>query len=224
MKRKVDFIVNSKIEIQVENKTYKSNIQDVTDDSIGISIPVNNGEYLPLRGNEKINVLYYCNKDIYGFETRVIGRKVENIQMILIQKPYQFKTIQRRNFVRVNVMINVRCIFINNEKYMQNINDNQVKIFEGYTLDMSGGGMRIAFDRSLEKNLRYGSILMIEVPFQTKNFVLKSKIVRIENDKKNPKIICGVNFIDLDKVTREHVIRMVFRTMRDQMKNGAREE
>jgi c-di-GMP-binding flagellar brake protein YcgR len=107
---------------------------------------------------------------------------------------------------------------------MQNINDNQVKIFEGYTLDMSGGGMRIAFDRSLEKNLRYGSILMIEVPFQTKNFVLKSKIVRIENDKKNPKIICGVNFIDLDKVTREHVIRMVFRTMRDQMKNGAREE
>lgn len=224
MKKKVNFIVNNKIEIQIENETYKSNIQDITEDSIGISIPTNNGKYLPLRENEKINVLYYYEKDLYGFEAKVIGRKVEKIHMIMIQKPDHFKVIQRRNFVRVAIMLNVNCIYVNDQKNIQNINDNQVKIFDGYTLDMSGGGMRIAFDRSLKNNLQYGGILMVEIPFEPKNIILKARIVRIEEDKKNPKIICGFNFIDLDRTTRENIIAIVFKAMRDQMKNGAREE
>ena len=42
---KVDFKLNKKLEILVGEKYYISNIQDVTDDYIAISIPINSGEY-----------------------------------------------------------------------------------------------------------------------------------------------------------------------------------
>ena len=48
-----DFNVNGRIEILMDDGIYKSNIQDIDKDYIAISIPVKDGEYLPLRrGNE----------------------------------------------------------------------------------------------------------------------------------------------------------------------------
>ena len=54
MSDNVEFLVNQRIEIEMEDGIYKSNIQDITDEYIGISIPVNEGKYVPLRKDEKV--------------------------------------------------------------------------------------------------------------------------------------------------------------------------
>ncbi|MBV7272202.1 PilZ domain-containing protein [Clostridiaceae bacterium UIB06] len=224
MKNKVEFLINQKIEIEMEDGVYKSNIQDITDEYIGISIPVNNGKYVPLRKGERVTGIYYINKDIYKFETVVIGRKVDKLLIIMLGRPDKVVMYQRRNFVRVQVMINVYCVLLEVSRKIENIMNNQVECFDAYTLDISGGGMRIALDRNLDKKVELGNLLMVNLPIENENLAIKCKVVRVENDNKNPKIIYGLSFVDLDRKTREEIVGLVFKIMREQMKNGAKGE
>lgn len=224
MSDNVEFLVNQKIEIEMEDGIYKSNIQDITDEYIGISIPVNEGKYVPLRRGEKVICLYYYNKDIYRFETIVSGRKIDKLLIIMLKKPEKVVMYQRRNFARVPLMVNIYCGILENSKKIENIGNNQIEFFDAYSLDISGGGLRLAIDRKFEKRLNLGSMLMMTIPFDDENLTIKGKIVRVENDRKNPKIIYGLSFVDLDRLTRESIIRLVFKTMREQMKKGAKGE
>jgi len=54
----VDFKVNKKLEILINERYFNSNVQDVTDDYIAISIPINSGEYVPLSKGAIIDVIY----------------------------------------------------------------------------------------------------------------------------------------------------------------------
>ncbi len=224
MSCKIEFLVNSKIEIEMEDGMYKSNIQDVTDDCIGISIPVSNGKYLPLGRKEKVTVVYYYGKDIYRFDTMVLGRKVDKILIIILKKPEKVTMYQRRGCVRVPFMVNVYCAQIKERNPMENICNNEVDFFQGYSLDISGGGIKLAFDRNIEKKIHYGDVLMVTIPTDESDITVKAKVSRLEKDRKNPKIICGLSFIDLDKTTGESIIRLVFHIMRQQMKNGVKED
>lgn len=224
MSDNVEFLVNQRIEIEMEDGIYKSNIQDVTDEYIGISIPVNDGKYVPLRKDEKVICHYYYNKDIYRFETVVSGRKIDKLLIIMLKKPEKVVMYQRRNFARVPLMVNIYCGILEDSKKIENIGDNQIEFFDAYSLDISGGGLRLAIDRKFEKRLNLGIMLMMTIPLSDENLTIKGKIVRVENDRKNPKIICGVSFVDLDRLTRESIIRLVFKTMREQMKKGAKGE
>jgi|GEM_PF-937233 Predicted glycosyltransferase len=221
---KVEFLINNKIEVEFNDDSYKSNIQDVTDEYLGISIPVSDGKYLPLARGEKVTVVYYYGKDIYRFDTVVIGRKIEKILIIMLKKPEKIIMVQRRGFARVPLMINVCCALICTEKSIYTIGDNQIEFFDAYSLDISGGGMRLAIDRKFEKKIQRGNMLMVTVPLGNENVTIQGKIVRVENDRMNPKILCGLSFIDLDRKVREIIIKMVFHTMRDQMKKGAKED
>ncbi|MDW8799645.1 flagellar brake domain-containing protein [Clostridium sp. A1-XYC3] len=219
---KIQFLVNNKIEIDYNDEAYKSNIQDVTDEYIAISIPVHDGKYLPLAKGEKVTVLYYYGKDIYKFNTVVIGRKIDRILLIMLKKPDTVTIIQRRNFARVPFMLNVYCALIRTEKSINTISDNQIDFFDAYTLDISGGGLRIVVDRKLEHKIQKGNILMLTIPIDNENLTLEAKIIRVENDRKNPKIICGLTFLDLDRKTRETIVKLVFEIMRKQMRKGAK--
>lgn len=218
----IQFLVNNKIEIDFNDESYKSSIQDVSDEYIAISIPVNDGKYLPLAKGEKVTALYYYGKDIYKFNTVVIGRKIDRILLIMLKKPESVTMIQRRNFARVPFMLNVYCALIRTEKSIDTINDNQIDFFDAYTLDISGGGIRIAVDRKLEKKIQRGNILMLTIPIENENLTIEAKIARVENDRKNSKIICGLTFLDLDRKTRETIVKVVFEIMRDQMRRGSK--
>lgn len=224
MSVKVEFLINNKIEVDYNDESYKSNIQDATDEYIAISIPVCDGKYLPLARGEKVRVTYYYGKDIYRFDTIVIGRKIEKILIIMLKKPEKVTIVQRRSFARVPLMINTYCALISTGKSINNIGDNQIEFFEAYSLDISGGGMRVVIDRKYENKTQRGNILMVTIPLDDENITIQGKIVRVEKDRNNPNIVCGLTFLDLDVKTRENIIKMVFNKMRDQMKKGAKEE
>ncbi len=84
---KVDFKINKKLEILVDERYFNSNIQDITEEYIAISIPINAGEYIPLSKGSMIDVIYYEEENLYKFKSSVIGRKFENIPILLISKP-----------------------------------------------------------------------------------------------------------------------------------------
>ena len=223
MDSNINFTVNSRIEIDVDSEIYKSNIQDVSEDYISISIPVNNHKYMPLSKGEKVDVIYYEEKNVYKFNTVVVGRKIERILMIMLKKPEKVQICQRRNFVRVPLILDVLCAIFPLEKDLYHLND-QVEVFKACSVDMSGGGMKIVVDVKMKDKLKYGDIIIVTIPMENDSLTLKGKIVRITSNKDETKLTCGLSFIDIDKKSRERIIRVLFQIMRQHIKKGAKED
>lgn len=219
MKKPVKFYINSKIEIISNDVAYKSDIQNVTENYIAISVPLKNGRYIPLRKDEKITALYYLNGDIYRFTSTVIGRAHEVIPVIYIQIPSDAIKVQRRNHVRVPLIADVTCVLINKDKKLTNLSNKQVDIFNAFTLDLSGGGIKIVTGKKVE----IGDKLLINIKLNDENFSLQGEIIRVEKNKEK-QYVCGVSFIDVENKTTEKIIRVVFQLMRDQVKRTAKEE
>ncbi|KAA8675201.1 flagellar brake protein [Clostridium sp. HV4-5-A1G] len=223
MKCNIEFTVNSRIEIEIGGEVYKSNIQDLSDDCIGINIPVNNHRYIALKKGDKIAAVYYSGKNIYSFHTVVVGRKIEKILIIMIKKPTEVEVVQRRNFVRVPIIFDVLCAMVPVRKDPHNL-DDQVRVFNAYSVDMSGGGMKVVVNDKLEYKLQIDDIIMVTIPMENDSLTVKGKIVRIDRNKDNSKLILGLAFTDLDKMSRERIIRLLFQIMREHIKKGAKED
>ncbi len=218
MNNKDLFKVNNRVEIEREDGYYKSIIQDIKDDSLYISIPVSEGSYLPLHENEQITGLYFNGRDILKFTTIVTGRKIDKILMLKIKKPESYKKVQRRSFVRINVLLDTCCACMNKTKELKDITKGQfngnldVEFFNATILDLSGGGAKL----SSKRELFLGEIIIMSIPFDEETITLKSKIVRKEKDDNNVTIY-GVKFIEVDDRNREKIIRFIFMTMRKQL-------
>lgn len=214
MKKTLEFAINGKLEIIWDDGLYKSDIQNITEKYLSISIPIKEGKYIPLRIGERISALYYDeDNSIYKFNTEVIGRTVDGVPLIHIELPYEFVKVQRRNFVRIPVLIDVECALIKiNEKPLES-GKNNIEFFDALSIDLSGGGIKIVTN----KEINCGDKLIINISLEDESVSVEGKVVRItKNEDKNN--VCGITFINMDKKTREKIIKYVFKVMRIQTK------
>lgn len=208
MAEDLKFTINNKVEISWDDGYYKSNIENVDDKFIYISIPIKEGQYIPLRKFEQVEVIYYQGNDIYKFYTTVVDRKVDVIPIIVLAFPKEVFKVQRRKFVRVPIVCTVEY------SKLENKTQNVVR---GIMVDLSGGGMRIKLSND---QLSIGNLIKVYIPVGDDNVEVKGEVVRVEKDDPNKMNICGINFLDLDDRNREKIIRFIFQVMRDQMKKG----
>ncbi len=208
MAEDLKFTINNKVEISWDDGYYKSNIENVDDKFIYISIPIKEGQYIPLRKFEQVEVIYYQGNDIYKFYTTVVDRKVDVIPIIVLAFPKEVFKVQRRKFVRVPIVCTVEY------SKLENKTQNIVKAI---MVDLSGGGMRIKLSND---QLSIGNLIKAYIPVGDDNVEVKGEVVRVEKDDPNKMNICGINFLDLDDRNREKIIRFIFQIMRDQMKKG----
>lgn len=207
---KLDITINSIVEILWQENIYKSTIQDINENEILISIPVSEGIYLTLKAGDEIEQIFYDDKgNVLAYKTNVLGRYVEKeIPFYRLSKPYDIKKIQRRDNVRVNVVQIINYI-------RQTELEKDIKEQENYEnallLDLSGGGMRIKVKEKLSLN----DSIISNLTYENEKIVVKGKVMRIEktNDKR---YIYGVKFMNIDNLTREKIIKTVFRIMRKQ--------
>ncbi|WP_027624815.1 flagellar brake protein [Clostridium lundense] len=214
----VKFLVNRKVEIIMDDGIYVSNIQDVEDEYAGISIPVKDGSYLPLKKGDRVEGVYYSGNGLYKFYTVAVGRKIDRIMMILLAHPEKFIKFQRRNYVRVPIVIKVFCAILDKTINLNNITDNQFEFFDAFSLDISAGGMRLSTDRDIS----IGDIIMITLPLKNEVINVKGKVVRVERAR--DRNICGIGFMDVDNKTVEKIIQLLFQIMREQRKNAPKED
>ena len=210
---KVDFKVNKKLEILVDEKYFNSNIQDITEEYIAISIPINTGGYVPLSRGTVIDVVYYEEENCYKFQSSVIGRKFENIPILLISKPKEIKKIQRRKYVRVPIINTVKY---KNLKATPKTSPNAVdksELLSAVLLDLSGGGMRIKVSEEIKLN----DFLLVSLTINSEEILIVGQAMRIIKDDEG-RYACGVSFELLDNLTREKIIKFIFQIMREQMK------
>ncbi|MCJ7691206.1 MAG: flagellar brake domain-containing protein [Clostridiaceae bacterium] len=210
---KVDFAINKKLEILVGEKYFKSNIQDVTDEYIAISIPINSGEQLPLSKGTVIDVIYYEEENLYKFQSAVIGRKFENIPILLISNPEEIKKIQRRKYVRVSTIGKVKYKNLKNEPMTSPSTIQDSEYLQAILLDLSGGGMKV----KISEEVKLSNFLLVCLTINNEDIIIVGQAKRIVKDDEG-RFNCGLSFEFLDNATREKIIKLIFKLMREQMR------
>ncbi|MBK5240421.1 flagellar brake protein [Clostridium sp.] len=212
---KVDFIINKKLEILVGEEYFKSNIQDITEQYIAISIPINSGEYLPLSKGTLIDVIYYEEENLYKFKSVVIGRKFENIPILLIANPVEIKKIQRRKYVRVSTIGKIKYINLKNEQRTSPSTIQDSEYSKAILLDLSGGGMKV----KITEEIKLTEFLLVCLTINNEDILIVGQAMRIVKDDEG-RFNCGLSFKFLDNATREKIIKLTFQLMREQMKKS----
>lgn len=210
---KVDFVINKKLEILIDEKYFKSNIQDITEEYIAISIPINSGEYLPLSKGTIIDVIYYEEDNLYKFQSAVIGRKFENIPILLISNPVEIKKIQRRKYVRVPTIGSVKYINLKNEPRTSPSAIQDSEYMQAILLDLSGGGMKV----KISEEIKLSNFLLVCLTINNEDILIVGQAMRIVKDD-DGRFNCGLSFDFLDNTTREKIIKLIFKLMREQMR------
>jgi c-di-GMP-binding flagellar brake protein YcgR len=210
---KVDFKVNKKIEVLIDEKYFNSNIQDITEEYIAINIPSSSGEYLPLSKGTRIDVIYYEGENIFKFESTVIGRKFENIPILLLAKPKIVHKIQRRKYVRVPlVSIGKYTNLKGNPKVSTSIIESN-QYFKAILVDLSGGGMKVKVSEQVKVN----DYLLVSLIINGEETNIVGQTIRVIKDEEG-RYVCGLTFQSLENSTRETIIKFIFKLMREQMK------
>lgn len=131
------------------------------------------------------------------FET-IIQEAKGNKLLLLNPRPDEVKIVQRREYVRVPVDIEVCCHLVGVAD--QNLDNS--KIFNGKIRDISGGGVQL----STELSLPIGTILVFELELENNSFVLTARVVRNLEDEDGRTRNLGCEFIGIDESERQKII------------------
>lgn len=197
--------LNQRLEILWEEHVYCCTVQEEVDGKPVISIPVYRSQYLTLKDGEIVDAVYYDkNNGVYGFIIKIEGRTLENsIPCYVVSKPINVKRIQRREYVRVDLLESIR--------FIKNLDTKDEDAVNGTILDVSGGGVRLQTTEKLEISEKIICLLNIDDEVVD----IAGRIVRKEEDVEKFHMY-GVEFENVLDRVRDRVIKKVFLQMRKQ--------
>lgn len=211
---KNDMMVNQKVEINAEDHSvsYKSSVQAVDEKSFSIAVPYHKGEPLILRSGDPIIVKLFTNKERYIFNSRVVGRKQDQIPLYVLTYPEKVHRLQAREYVRVEITLDVYYQVITEEEKKQGKLFNPTA--QALTADLSGGGALLAVDEKLPE----GQLLYLEFPIKIKKgerlIQTFARVVRCKSAEGTRKKLLSIKFEDLGERARDDLIEFLFERMR----------
>ncbi|MCL6612149.1 MAG: PilZ domain-containing protein [Peptococcaceae bacterium] len=177
---------------------------------LSITLPLHNQVAMKLRRGQEVCLKVPTESFIMEFKSRVRSFTADNVILVNLENPTEYKRVQRRKSFRLKILLDVQIAPDPGD-------DKQKPMFERATaLNISAGGMEVAarspyrendlllvmFDLELEKN-------------NTCNFCLKARVRRIVPEDKN-KYRLGLEFQDLSNGNADRICRYIFKKSADQ--------
>jgi c-di-GMP-binding flagellar brake protein YcgR len=194
---------NIMIEILSHELSCKSNIADIGEAEILISIPLNREIIGLLSLGTKLEITFSSGESKFQFTTEILGRTRENIPLLRLAKPKESDIIkiQQRENVRVNS--NLRLIVDEHELHTINISaggalfssKSDFVIHEGEGLT---GILYIPDERSKEP---------VPIPFE-------SKVIRVTWMKEIGKNFVAIEFTSIKRPDQMKIIQHCFEKQR----------
>lgn len=191
-----------------DKKNYPSQILDISDnDIILISGPIYKNKLMFLHNDEMIRIIYVLeNRGKYAFDAEILNINLSEVYKLKIRRISEVKKIQLRSFYRFEISIPVTKYFL--YKY----NKEEKTIAEKCeTKDISGNGLRIS--TNYKHNI--GDVIICEFYIDDYLINTKARIIRIEDlDSFSYKYSIGIQFIDLDEVEKDKIVKFIFSKQR----------
>lgn len=213
----MNFSINDKVEIIDGESTYKTIVQDLDRDTISIGVPVFEFRSYPIHMGEDLEYFIISKGDIYRCKSNIIGRKTENnVQMVILNKPEICVRVQRREYFRLNILMDIKYYPLSNRTYstIKDVSKGYLNKMKSSTaLDISGGGIRIICYEKIPK----GSYVLVSFNIPEEIVVLCNVVwCQLDNTDKNYK--AALKYVNIDERVRDKVIRFIFKKTREQSK------
>ena len=206
-----------------DTKVYKSQILDKIDEQhFQISMPIEGYKVLLLPVGGRYEATIYSGQNIYVCQVRITDRyKVRNQYVMNIVFTSSPKKFQRRAYFRLEYTRDFE-FHMSEEEELKDENENPEKthtLFDkGILLDLSGGGCKFVSREKIEP----GELLILRIPLEMK----ETKILTVTGKTLSSKKVENrgisyeqrVEFIEIDKVQREEIIKFIFQQERKNRK------
>ena len=209
----LDFLkINQIIEIEVElntdfSDTYRTRVEDIKQEGIAIGMPIDKGNYVPLRPGQEVILWHWDNSDSYAYYCKVRDRTFEPIPLVFLEWPYKKKKVQRRLSVRVPTNLQLEYKLANEDAFKK-----------AFIRDLSGGGAQFVSKSKLIK----GDILKINVFLPTEIISCTAKVMRVYTEEKdnNQRYLIGIKYLDVPEKIIDKLIKYVFERQRELIRKG----
>ncbi len=204
-------------------QVFRSRIADTDGDVVAIELPTGDetgrpGAFVP--GSKWM--AWYIGSDgaRYDFHTEILGRRSENIPLLLIRIPdkQQISRTQRRHFLRVQTSVEIA---VKTKDKVRNYH------FLAKTLDLSGGGMAFSCPDTYKLMEKDKLTIWIALPSKAGTVghaVAEAEIIRIMPPKESGQHQwVSVKFTNISETDRAKVIRACYERQLDMRKKGSTE-
>ncbi|HHY90292.1 MAG TPA: flagellar brake protein [Clostridiales bacterium] len=213
--------IGQKIQIERLDPTFTfageqlvSQVFDKIDDYIlFIATPILHNQRVSISIGENLQITYVKqNVGVFGFKAKVIGKKKvsEELSYLKIERLGDIFKEQRRNFFRLEIALPIKV------KTMDSKYEEPMEI-DGFTKDISGGGLRFIAEKPLKLNSR----VEITIHLEEESVVVQGRIVRcLLSIELNSKYDIGIMFENIDEKIRTKLIAFIFENQRKMREKG----
>ena len=214
--------IGQRVEFYVEgdDNRYASRIEDINDDMLEVAMPMSrSGVPIIPREDEKIYGVAVGNQCRYRFFTtyKGKGRKDDRIPIWYITKPDSLERFQNREFVRVKVNLKANVSVVDEDG---TIHDSEVVP----VVDLSGGGICLAFDHEVAENTKVG-LELTGIPGASTIDVM-CRVVRCSPIERADGMVIyhvGAAFQHLPRATSNKIVRYLFAVQRANIAKGIKQ-
>ncbi len=187
---------------------YFSMVQDIPiDNEVIITLPIAAGRPISLTIGQKVQVIFFRETGQFYFVAKVTHRqRTETMHLIRLKQISPIHRLQRRNFYRLKIVL---PLFF---RVAKNNQEHKSPYSKGYTVDISGGGMRIITD----KPLKPGMYLECRIPIKEEGEItIKGLVKRVGKEvDKEYKFNVAIQFVGISENIRDKIIYFIFEEQR----------
>ena len=213
---------------EMTRKTYVSELYDiVSEDEIKIAMPMEQSKVILLPVDGEYSLCFYTPNGLYQCLSRVKERyKSDNLFVLVMELTTDLQRYQRREYYRLNCILDMKCRKIDEQEYMQNREqvhfiDTDLTFDNGTMVDISGGGARFISSVKYPEGSLIRFAFSLFVNGEMTEYKLVGKVLKtIEIQNRSNAYEHRVQFINLMNDERESIIRYIFE---EERKNRRRE-
>ncbi|WP_448589594.1 flagellar brake protein [Thermodesulfobium sp.] len=187
-----------------------------------IETPMKQGYPLILTSGDLVLINIKKGKIIYQFQGLILERKREpntNLFLFALNAAKEVKKIERRQFFRLPVVLDVKLTIKKDIKDKDSIN------FKGKTKDLSGGGVKVVFKLSdykeIIKLIKEENLVFIEFEIDKKKKInQKIKFVNSYTDNESKIGFISFCFENIPRGVQDSIIRFLFAKQREMKQKG----
>lgn len=210
--------INRTVNIEIVNNTekairYASRIEGITAERLLLAAPMKQRQPLSLAPKTPLNIWFWDEKAVYVFRAYFLERVADSVPKIAVTYPQMVKRVQKREFVRVGLELEVLLSYYNPL--------GEEEAFYCGTRDISGGGMMLVLSTYVPLNKG----CKIQAQFFLENCALNISGIIVWNEweldlKGIERNLIGVQFTNITEKDREIIIKTVFQRQIELKREG----
>lgn len=208
-------------------KVYYSDVQAVlSDDVMEIMMPMENTKLILLPVDSECDLIIYGATGLYQCFVRVVDRyKSNNVFLLQVELISNLRKYQRREFYRFSCALEMRARSLEQEEVSAIEQQEPDALQPGLPLkrsiivDISGGGFRFISEQRYEPESLVYCKYQLFTEKERKGYEVVGKVLSVKEVENRPGTYeHRVQYYNLDKKTRENIIKFIFEEERNERK------